>query len=529
MTLRDFHAKSYTAGQGPQEAGNFFGLASGIQVEGGDVSTAAVGRLNDGDTDLVLIRPTIDGAANSIYAAANGRAWLYGGLIFSCSSGGHGPYVSTGGEIFLNVRPDDGILLADGTMQRDDVLLADVAQPIPDSSLAIMAREDPEQAVFTNDNEMRGYRADAENPDQTLTVIVTGDEAGTTLATDTGGGIIAANRVVTKAFGNGSGGVYSIGSDESWVYVYNSSLNSYLDAGLVSASGGYVFAYNCDIRGVAGLKARSGGNRNAVETGIHVVNSRVTAVYDDEEMGRVYEVSTPEEFWSIGDMDYWQQYALGGMAHKDMNMFILKAQMQVNTAGLGYWFEDKDRTPVTGNKFAIIYIDGASTPVEVERSFLYNENYALYAEAGASNWLVTAENACDGLVIFRHENSDVHWNVLDDSSETCELVGDIWVASELTISDPGMASMELDTDKPSSLEVQLVDSEWTGAVRGHGEGMTLRLDGTSSWTVTEDCTVGTIELESGAVIDAESPVTVCYQSSDTVIPGTYGNVTFVME
>ena len=164
-----------------------------------------------------------------------------------------------------------------------------------------MEREDPEQEVFTNDNEMRGYRTDSGDPDESVTVIVTGDEAGTTLATDTGGGVIAANHVVTKAFGNGSGGVYSIGSDESWVYVYNSSLNSYLDAGLVSASGGYVFAYNCDIRGVAGLKARSGGNQNAEDTGIYVYNSRVTAVYDDEEMGRVYEVSTPEEFWSIGD------------------------------------------------------------------------------------------------------------------------------------------------------------------------------------------------------------------------------------
>ena len=101
------------------------------------------------------------------------------------------------------------------------------------------------------------------------------------------------------------------------------------------------------------------------------------------------------------------------------------------------------------------------------------------------------------------------------------------MAKELTISDPGMASLELDTDKPASLEVQLIDSEWIGSVQGHGEGLTLRLDGTSSWTVTEDCTVGTIELESGAVIAAERPVTVRYQSSDTVVPGTYGNVTFI--
>lgn len=527
VSLSNFHAQSYTAGQGPQEAGNFFGLASGIQVDGGDVGTAAVGKLNAGNTDLVLIDPTIDGAANSIYAAANGRAWLYGGLIFSCSSGGHGPYVSTGGEIFLNIRPGDGFMLADGTLNRDGESLAPLAQPIPDSSLAVMEREEPDQEIFTNDNEMRGYRTDEENRDAAVSVIVTGDEAGTTLATDTGGGVIAANSVVTKAFGNGSGGVYSIGSDESWVYVYNSSLNSYLDAGLVSASGGYVFAYNCDIRGVAGIKARSGGSQNAVDSGVHVFNSRVTAVYDDEEMDRVYEVSTPKEFWAQGDMDYWQDYAMQGMENKAMNMFVLKAQMQVNTAALGYWFEDRDSTPVTGNKFAVIYIDGASTPIEVDSSFLYNANYDRFREEGASNWLITAENAASGLVTFRHENSRTHWNVLDEQSETCELTGDIWIASELSNSDPGMASVEMDTEKPAALSVELVDSEWTGSVKGYGQGFSLSMDDTSVWTVTEDCEVGSLEIADGAIITADHPVTIRYHASSTALSGTTGNVTFV--
>ena len=288
-----------------------------------------------------------------------------------------------------------------------------------------------------------------------------------------------------------------------------------------------MFAYNCDIRGVAGLKARSGGSQNAADTGIHVVNSRVTAAYDDAEMGRVYEVSTPEEFWAQGDMDYWQTYAMQGMENKAMNMFVLKAQMQVNTAGLGYWFEDRNRTPVTGNKFAVIYIDGASTPIEVESSFLCNGNYERFRDEGASNWLVTAENACSGTVIFRHENSKTHWNVLDKTSETCELIGDIWVASEITLSDPGMASLEMDTAKPAALEIQLIDSAWTGTVKGYGQGFSITLDEASSWTVTGDCVIGTIEIADGAVITAEHPVTVFFGESSSVQEGTFGNVTFV--
>ncbi len=47
--------------------------------------------------------------------------------------------------------------------------------------------------------------------DEDQTVIVTGDEAGTALATDTGGGVIVANQVTTKTFGLRCAGVYSIG------------------------------------------------------------------------------------------------------------------------------------------------------------------------------------------------------------------------------------------------------------------------------------------------------------------------------
>ncbi len=522
VALDRFHSQCYTAGCGPQEAGNFFGLASGIQVDGGDAATYSDGNVNSNTTSLVLVDPTIDGAANSIYAAANGKAWIYGGLIFSCSSGGHGPYVSSGGQIMLNTTPGDGILSEDGKVNTDAESLKAAAQPIPDASLALMQRADPDAEEFSNENEMRGYRTDEADRDDSVTVILTGDEAGTALATDTGGGIIVANRVVTKAFGNGSGGVYSIGSDESWIYVYNSNINSYIDAGLVSASGGYVYAFNSQISGVAGIKTRSGGSANAEATGIYVDNSKVVARYDNEEMKRVYDVATPEQFWSIGDQEYWESYAKEGMNNKSLNMFVLKAQMQVNNAGLTYWFEDKNLTPVTGNKFAVIYIDGASTPIYVNSTYLYNENYDLYKDEGAVNWLITAENAANGTIYFTNQNSDTHWNVLDSASETCEMIGDINIAETVTSTDPGMSA-----SGPSSLDIYFTASQWTGQVRGYGYGCNLYLDEDSSWTVTGDTVVGTVEVGDASCVVADEPVTVYFQHSETIEEGTVGNVTFV--
>ena len=157
-----------------------------------------------------------------------------------------------------------------------------------------------------------------EHSDDT-TVIITGDESGTALATDTGGGVIVANQVLTKTYGLRCAGVYSIGSNESWVYCFNSNLNSYLDAALTSATGGYIFAYNCDMTGVMGIKTRAGGDASSDETGVYVYNSRVSAYYDTAEMESVYDVATPDA-WDDSILDEISNR--GATSISQLNIFL---------------------------------------------------------------------------------------------------------------------------------------------------------------------------------------------------------------
>lgn len=106
-----------------------------------------------------MINPRILGTVNSIYATANGVIYIDGGDIFSCSSGGHGPYVSTGGQILLNTKGTD-LVAEDGTVNRVTENLT--ATKRPSSDLGTMARN--------ADGAMEGVY---EEHDDDVTVIVT--------------------------------------------------------------------------------------------------------------------------------------------------------------------------------------------------------------------------------------------------------------------------------------------------------------------------------------------------------------------
>ena len=64
------------------------------------------------------------------------------------------------------------------------------------------------------------------------------------------------------------------------------------------------------------------------------------------------------------------------------------------------------------------------------------------------------------------------------------------------------------------------DDEKTGSA-------TLIFDKDSSWKVTEDTVVDTIEAEDVNAITADKKVTITFTNSDSIKEGTYGNVTFV--
>lgn len=521
LTLDDFTSYNYTSSKGPSEAGNFFGMGSSIHVDGGDATTPAATIINKGTSALTMHNPQILGTVNSIYATASGVIYIQGGNIFSCSSGGHGPYVSTGGQILLNTEGTD-LVDADGVINRDADTLT--AAERPSSDLGTMSRND--------DDEMEGvYQDHAED----VTVVVTGDEAGTALATDSGGGVIVANQVVTKTFGLRCAGVYSIGSNESWVYCYNSTLTSYLDAGLCSASGGYIYAYNCDINGVMGLKCRAGGNAEAEETGIYVTNSRVAAYYDDEEMMAAYDVADPDtmsEQIESGEIDLENL----GTGYSKLNMFIDKANSpKFYEDSLDWWFTDKSKTPgySGGNKFAVMYVENSSTPIYVEASKMVNQNYVEYGDASkledgqtpADNLLLSVEGAGSATVNFKDENDQIQWDLTGATDDTTELVGDFFVGaySEST------GSPDIGTGA-NTATVNFDNSQWEGTVLyGDTDEITgvcnLSFDYKSSWKVTADTKVSNLEIYNVENIVADEPVTITFDSTTTVVAGTYGNVT----
>lgn len=521
LTLDDFTSYCYTQGKGPSEAGNFFGMGSAIHVDGGDATTPAGTIINKGTSALTMHNPQILGRVNSIYATASGVIYIEGGNIFSCSSGGHGPYVSTGGQILLNT---DGTNLIEesGMVNRKAETLTATQRPSP--GLGTMKRN--------SKDEMEGvYEDHAED----VTVVVTGDEAGTALATDSGGGVIVANQVVTKTFGLRCAGVYSIGSNESWVYCYNSTLTSYLDAGLCSASGGYIYAYNCDIGGVMGMKCRAGGMADAEETGIYVTNSRVAASFDAEEMKNAYDVGDPETMRSQMESGELDLDSLG-VGYSKLNMFIDKANSpKFYEDSLDWWFTDRSKTPgySGGNKFAVMYVENSSTPIYVEASKLVNQNYVDNGDPSkledgmtpADNLLLSVEGAGSATVNFKDENDQTKWDLTGETDDTTELVGDLFIGaySEFTGSpDKGTG--------PNAATVNFENSQWEGTVLyGDTEEITgvcnLDFDWDSSWKITGDTKVSNLELRDPEMLSADEPVTVTFDSTTTVVAGTYGNVT----
>ena len=141
--------------------------------------------------------------------------------------------------------------------------------------------------------------------------------------------------------------------------------------------------------------------------------------------------------------------------------------------------------------------------------------------------------------VFEEHASDVTAVVTGDESgtalatdtgaedETCELTGDFFLGA---YSNNEEGSPNIGTGA-NSLKATFVNSEWEGTVLYGDEdktgSATLIFDKDSSWKVTEDTVVDTIEAEDMNSITADKKVTVTFTNSDSIEEGTYGNVTFV--
>ncbi len=528
VTVNDLASQNNTIPYGPSEAANFYGLGSAVLVDGGNdtdykLSSFDLIDFGNDDSSVVLNNPSIQGSENIVYAVAGGTAYLTGGRYFGSSSGAHGMYVGMGGKISLN---GENFIDEDGQPIIDYDMLLGLVDERPGLDLGKAVRTE-----VTEDWNAAARAEFAEVEDEDIAIIVTADETGTALTTDTGGGVIVANRLSATTYGSGCGGVYSIGGDESYIFTYNSSLHSNADCGLVSASNGYVFAFNCDIKGVSGIKTRSGGS--GTWKGIEVYNSEITASFNPDAYD-FYDIASPEDTWQDNAAEYetWSWADDTGFVNATvLNLFINKVHGSWNqdyTEAAAYWFEDKTSAPVSGGPMACVLLTGTA-PVTIRNCHLVNETYENYADEGAVNYLVAGDNGGTGNVYFYDQNSDTKWDLTGVSDATCELVGDIYIAEIVTMSGPDAGN------GPSTVNAFFYNSEWTGKTVNWMQNANFTFDADSSWTVTESCGVGDLVVESLDQITAEAPVTVTVYYSLTVggeavtAETTVGNVTFVFE
>ena len=549
--VKNFTAIGDQHGAGPSECLNFYGNGSQIHVNGGVGQRLTTSDIlaEDSTTRLILDNAHVIGPANSVYSTGQGQLVIRGGDYFSCESCGHGPYCSLGGQILINTDGTN-LIAENGAVNITDPQ----AETIPDYSLAAMTQDETgENVMVLNDHE------------EDVTVIVTGMDAGTALATDSGGGVIVANQVVTKSYGLRSAGVYSIGSDESWVYLYNSDCTSLQDAGLCSASSGYAYAFNCRLQGPQGLKTRASSNASTVNSGLWVENSRVSATFDAQSFEDAYPVGSPEEmidayadvagiapwdpetetyvdYLTRADEALYQAIMVDGSISFSMQdtmvLFVDPANSDKYKSGsLKWWFTDRSLTPghSGGNKFAVIYVTGSSAPISVDSTLLVNDNYLSYGPDSewyqsltedekaqytpADNLLVSVENGGTANLYFTNENSSTRWDVTGASDETCELTGDFYLSVPCDGSEPGTVKGAVNT-----INAQFVNSEWTGSVQyADDTGVcSLSFDKDSVWTVTEDSRVHSLTIEEGAVINA---ILFVDGQQTELLPGTYeGNL-----
>ena len=509
VTVHDLNSCNHTIAYGPSEAANFYGLGSSVLVDGGnstDYKISSMDLIDFGtdDSAVVLTNPTIVGTENVLYAVAGGTAYVTGGRYFGSSSGGHGFYVGMGGKIAIN---GDNYIDASGKPITDIETLRGLALERPGFGLGWAERTD-----LTEDWNAYAKPVFADNIDEDIAVIVTADETGTALTTDTGGGVIVANRTFGTTYGRGCAGVYSIGSNESYVFVYNSTLNSNMDAGVVSASSGYVFAFNSELKGVAGIKTRAGGATSSPS--VQAYNCEIICDFEPE-VYDFYDLGSNEDSWEANAAAYenWTWADDKSMVNAPMlNMFVNKTNAtwgsDLSTVQ-SYWFEDKTTAPQTGEIMSCIILTGNAI-VECDSCHLVNKNFEKYAAEGATNYLVAGDNGGNGTVHFYNQNSATKWDLTGASSATCELTGDIYVAEIVTMSGPDAGS------GPASANVYFHNSQWTGKTVNWMQNANLTFDADSFWTVTESCGVGDLAVESLDQITAAAPVTVNVYYSLTV-------------
>ena len=516
--IENLKANCFTRPDGPQEATNFYGLGSAVVVDGGtpskDEDYATKIFSEEDTTTLELIDPEIDGGANPIYALASSLVKIKGGTLFTAYSGGHGPYSSLQGQITINA--DEKIIAGDGTVNVNlDDLAATVLTERPGRfGWAVRNTDETGKQVDANDYDTVHAKlaldedtiADYEKENGDVTVVTTANSSGSLLVTDSGGGIIVANKVSGTAYSTGSSGVYSMGGG-SYVYVYNSRLESHIEPALNSVGEGYIFAYNSEMSGPIGILS-SGGDDH-----VQIYHSEISTELDfDMDFYDLTDPNDPNQLATyqklcedvdaneLVNSNYLMIFPLNG---DDMSNFVSN------------WYEDRTQVPgKNGGNIALISTTSPSG-ITLDATRLQNNAYRDYKDEGVPNWLVAAAGGTS-TINLRNQNSKTKWDLTGKETGTTELYGNLYCAAP---SGEGMW-----VTSAGAMIVNLENSEWTGSIENMGDGVTLNLDKDSVWTVTGTCTVANLTLEEGAEIQVPEGYTLQINETSALPAGTYQNV-----
>jgi len=392
------------------------------------------------------------------------------------------------------------------------------------------------------------------------------------LANDFGNGVIDVKDYHAVVYGNRSAGVYAIGSGV--ISAENSSLVSMMDAALVSASGGTVVLDNSSARGQIVLRSRGG---NSTNNAMRITDSTLTLAKDylSEDSG-----------YSYGDtaaaaVQAWETYvdSDGTLMHYVMSsegMTIGEAAVITNAdadvdglisalnqiEGIAVTADTEIRNSVLDNSY-YNYSAGQFTGTEDFSDVPFLQLGATYG--GLSSSIMEFEAAGETMtldnVTVAYDDTvgeNYHYLVANETGSTGTIVnldnstveGIIWNEGDVTRASEGRTA-----DRSSEMTVNLVNTTWTGVYADGSNGLwdgdtaytnadgettylngnyygaegnyqtTLNIDATSTWIVTGDSYVGTLNVADGGTIKAETPVTVYYQSG--TVPDSAENVTFV--
>ncbi|MBP1736478.1 MAG: hypothetical protein H6Q60_359 [Oscillospiraceae bacterium] len=424
------------------------------------------------------------------------------------------------------------------------------------------------------------YGGHAELYDITATTGIKGSYAvgqGSSLANDFGNGTIYAKNFSSVVYGNRSAGIYAIGSGV--IEADSSSVTSWGDAAVVSASGGTVKLTDSQARGQIVLRSRGGNSGN---NAMQMKNTTLTLArdYSAEGSGYVY----GDE--ALAAVNAWMKYVSsdGTLMHYVMSGIG-------RTIGEAATITDAD-ADVDGLITALNQIDGVSVTADtlIRNSVLDNTYYNYSAggykgvnngtgtdysevpflQAGSSfggiySAIMELESAGETMTLdnttVAYDSSvgaDYHYLVANEAGSTGTAInlenstveGIIWNEGDVTRMSMGMPSAF-----SSEMTVNLVNSTWSGVFADGSNGLwngsvsyansagetttlngnyygaagnyatTLNIDATSTWNVTGDSYIGTLNIADGATVTATAPVTVFYK--DGTVPASANNVTFV--